>query len=49
MRENVEKVENVSGSRDFRMIPVAAACWAGCLIGKFLCDFTIIYCISIVL
>ena len=49
MRENVEKVENVSRSRDFRMIPVAAACWAGCLIGKFLCDFTIIYCISIVL
>lgn len=38
-----EKVENVSGSRDFRMIPVAAAYWAGCLIGKWLSQMRVIH------
>lgn len=38
-----EKVENVSGSRDFRMIPVATAYWAGCLIGKWLSQMRVIH------
>lgn len=38
-----EKVENVSGSRDFRMIPIAAAYWAGCLIGKWLSQMRVIH------
>ena len=38
-----EKVENVSGSRDFRMIFVAAAYWAGCLIGKWMSQMRIIH------
>lgn len=38
-----EKVENVSGSRDFRMIPVAIAYWAGCLIGKWLSQMRVIH------
>ena len=37
-----EKVENVSGSRDFRMIFVAAAYWAGCLIGKWMSQMRVI-------
>lgn len=37
-----EKVGNVSGSRDFRMIPVAAAYWAGCLIGKWMSQMRVI-------
>lgn len=38
-----EKAENVSGSRDFRMIPVATAYWAGCLIGKWLSQMRVIH------
>lgn len=38
-----EKVENVSGSRDFRMLPVATAYWAGCLIGKWLSQMRVIH------
>lgn len=38
-----EKVENVFGSRDFRMIPVATAYWAGCLIGKWLSQMRVIH------
>ena len=38
-----EKVENVSGSRDFRMIFVAAAYWAGCLIGKWMSQMRVIH------
>lgn len=31
----LDQVERVSGSHDFRMLPVAAACWAGCLLGRW--------------
>lgn len=30
-----DDLQRVCGSRDFRMLPVAASCWAGCLLGRF--------------
>lgn len=30
-----DDLQQVRGSRDFRMLPVAIACWAGCLLGRF--------------
>lgn len=30
-----DDLQRVQGSRDFRMLPVAASCWAGCLLGRF--------------
>lgn len=30
-----DDLKQVRGSRDFRMLPVAASCWVGCLLGRF--------------
>lgn len=30
-----DDLQRVRGSRDFRMFPVAASCWMGCLLGRF--------------
>lgn len=30
-----DDLKQVRGSRDFRMLPVAIACWVGCLLGRF--------------
>lgn len=30
-----DDLQRVRGSRDFRMLPVAASCWMGCLLGRF--------------
>lgn len=30
-----DDLQRVRGSRDFRMLPVAASCWVGCLLGRF--------------
>lgn len=30
-----DDLQRVRGSRDFRMFPVAASCWVGCLLGRF--------------
>lgn len=30
-----DNLKQVRGSRDFRMLPVAIACWVGCLLGRF--------------
>ena len=30
-----DDLQQVRGSRDFRMLPLAIACWAGCLLGRF--------------